>query len=88
MSYKNLNKSDDSLNILFTRLADFNSISHNLLDAESIDVFEVWFEKLHAIDARTLYFFLCKYFDSFPEEYIKRAQLSYKKEIKRENAID
>lgn len=69
MSYKKKSKTD-GLNELFSRLADFNNVSVNLLNANTEEEFEVWFEKLEKIDKRTLYLFLCKNKDKIKEEYL------------------
>lgn len=83
MSYNFQNESDDSLNQLFTKMADFNSLSQNLIRAKDINSFVVWFDKLYQIDKRTLYFFLCKHYDEFDFLFIDYAQRFYKKNIQK-----
>ena len=81
MSCNHQNSSDDNLNVLFTKLADFQSLSKVLLTAKDKEVYELWFEKLYAIDKRTLYFFLCEHYNEIPCEFIKLSQCRFKKQI-------
>ena len=83
MSYHTTNESEDSLNQFFTKAAEFAAVSNNLLNANSFASFELWFEKLYAIDRRLLYFFLCDHYDEFSPAYIERAQTHYKKNIQK-----
>ena len=81
MSYKSHTNAKDPLNNWFSNLADFVNISPNLLNASSIQSFEVWFEKLEQIDRRSLYLFIKEHKDEIPKEYLDSVRDRLPKEI-------
>lgn len=64
----------DSLNDFFTDMADFMNISGNLLKADTLQVFIVWFEKLELINKRSLFLFLKQHKKEIRPQFIKWAQ--------------
>ena len=82
MSYKNLNTSDDSLNQLFSNMANFHNMSQNLIKAESFEAFQVWFEKLELVDRRTLYLFMRKNHALFKDEFVDYAEMRLRRKLR------
>lgn len=82
MSYKNLNTSDDSLNRLFSNAANFHNMSQNLINAESFEAFQVWFEKLELIDRRMLYMFFKKNHALFKDEFVSYAEKRLRRKVR------
>lgn len=71
MSYNPIQK-QDYLSELFSRSADFNQCSKQLIkNANDVDKFVIWFDKLRAIDQRQLRIFITDNYDKFPQN-IKR----------------
>ncbi len=59
MSYTQ-RKTNDSMNTWFSNMSDFMNIVPNLLTAESQDAFDLWCDKLMAIDKRSLVLYIRK----------------------------
>ncbi|MCR5670147.1 MAG: hypothetical protein K6G10_04010 [Butyrivibrio sp.] len=81
MSYKPQPPTGDSINDMFSRLADFVNIAPNLLKASSKNSFEVWFEKLELIDKRSLYYYLKEHKNEIPREYLDMVRERFPREI-------
>ncbi len=73
MSYKMPN-SGNSMNDFFRRQVDFINMAPNLINAKTLDEFKVWYEKLVAVDKRSLYLYLCKNKNNIKLKYIEYAQ--------------
>lgn len=80
MSYTKPN-TGNSMNDFFTALTDFVQLSPNLLKAKNSESFEIWLEKLEAIDKRSLLLFLRKHKSEIPEKHLVLAQRRFKEEI-------
>lgn len=70
MSYV-VEKKEEYLNECFSRWADFARLSDHLLNAETDFEFELWFEKLEAIDKRYLYLFIKDNYKKIPLKRLK-----------------
>ena len=73
MSYRKPD-TGNSINDLFSSMTDFVMLSPNLLNAGGRREFEIWLEKLEAIDRRSLYFFLKKHKGEIPKEHMELAE--------------
>lgn len=80
MSYTK-NDVKDTVNALFSRLADFSMVSKNLLNAKDIFEFELWFEKCVTIDKRTTLLFLRKNKGKINPMYIEEVKHRFAEEI-------
>lgn len=80
MSYHAPTYNDDVQNY-FRRLIDFKQCSHFLLEAQSLEAFEVWFAKLELIDKRTLLLFLRQHKAEIRPEFLDLAQRRFAEEI-------
>jgi len=80
MSYRKPN-TGNSMNDFFTALSDFVQLSPNLLQAKNSESFEIWLEKLEAIDKRSLLIFLRNHKDEIPEKHMKLAKRRFKEDI-------
>ena len=80
MSYRKPN-TGNSMNDFFTALSDFNMLSDHLLTAKTEESFEIWLEKLEAIDKRALYLFCQKHKHELPENHLALAQRRFSKKI-------
>ncbi len=81
MSYKKPTSTGDLVNDMFKTLTDFNMLKNNLLNAKTMMQFEVWFEKLELINKRALFFFIRQNKEQIPEEFLERAQRSFKQKF-------
>lgn len=80
MSYKRP-ESDNSMNNFFRRQVDFVNMASNLVNAKTLDEFRIWYEKLVAVDKRSLYLYLCKNKNNIKISYIEYAQKRLKMPI-------
>ena len=80
MSYQQT-QTHDMLNDYFSNLADFMSISKNILQAENKVDFLNWITKAEKIDKRTLFLFLKKHKEQINPEFLEIAQLRFKQTI-------
>jgi hypothetical protein len=80
MSYKRPN-TGNSMNDLFTGLTDFVQLSPNLLQAKNSESFEIWLEKLEAIDKRALYLYVKKHKAEIPENHLALVQRRFSKPL-------
>ena len=74
-------KTNDMLNDYFTNLADFMSISPNILQADNKVDFLNWITKAEQIDKRTLLLFLRKHKKQINPEFLEIAQLRFRQTI-------
>lgn len=74
-------KTNDMLNDYFTNLADFMSISPNILQADNKVDFLNWITKAEQIDKRTLLLFLRKHKEQINPEFLEIAQLRFRQTI-------
>ena len=80
MSYRQP-KTGNSLNDYFSALADFNMLSDHLLTAKTEESFQIWLEKLEAIDKRALYLYIKKHKAEIPENHLALAQRRFSKPL-------
>lgn len=80
MSYRRPD-TGNSMNDYFTALSDFVMLSDHLLTAETEESFEIWLEKLVAIDKRAVFFFVRKHKDEIPENHLALVQRRFSKKI-------
>ena len=80
MSYVKPN-TGNTMNDYFTALNDFTMLSHKLLEVKNSQSFEIWLEKLEAIDKRSLFLFLKKHKNEIPENHMMLAKRRFEKEI-------
>ena len=78
MSYKPL-KNEDSLSELFSTINDCITICKKFSTLPSKEDFIRWMDKANTIDKRTTILYLRKHKEEIPEEYIRFADLYYKK---------
>lgn len=80
MSYHRPNTGND-MNDYFSSLADFVMLAPHLIGAENITSFQIWLEKLEAIDRRALFLYLRQNKDKIPSEHIELAQRRFVEKI-------
>lgn len=73
MSYPAPN-TGNTMNDLFSRLSDFHQLSWHILEAETIEAFHVWLDKLILIDRRSTILFLEQHKSEIPEDRLKLAE--------------
>lgn len=73
MSYPAPN-TGNTMNDLFSRLSDFHQLSWHILEADSIESFHVWLDKLILIDRRSTVLFLEKHWKEIPEDRMALAE--------------
>lgn len=80
MSYPKPN-TGNSMNDYFSALADFTMLAPKLLQAKNSQSFQIWLEKLEAIDRRALFLWLKKHKEELPRKHLDIAQRRFEKEI-------
>lgn len=80
MSYKKPN-TGDSVNDLFSNLANFMNIVPNMMNAKEPAEFNVWFDKLFEIDKRSLKLYVKKHNDKIKPENYDYINLKYGRKI-------
>ena len=71
---------DDSVNALFSRLADLNMTLKHLMESDTEDGFEVWLEKCIQIDKRSTYLYLKANKDKLKENWFGKIRFHYPEE--------
>lgn len=80
MSYKQPN-TGDSVNDLFTNLANFMNIVPNMMNATEPTEFNLWFDKLYEIDKRSLKLYIEKHSNEIKSENYDYINLRYGRKI-------
>lgn len=73
MSYKKPN-TGNTMNDYFTALTDFTLLAPRILRANNSHSFQIWLEKLEAIDRRSLLLYLRQNKNKIKPEYLAIAQ--------------
>lgn len=80
MSYRKPN-TGNAMNDYFSSLADFTMLAPKLIQAQNSQSFQIWLEKLEAIDRRSLLLYLKQHKNEIPAEHLKLAQRRFAEEI-------
>ena len=80
LSYTHTN-TGNTMHDYFTALADFTMLAPRLLQAKNAQSFQIWLDKLEAIDRRSLLLYLRKHTNELKEEHLKIAQRRYVEDI-------
>ena len=80
MSYHQPDTGND-MNDYFSSLTDFVMLAPNILKATNADSFQIWLEKLEAIDRRALFLYLRQNKSQIPPEHLEIAQRRFVKKI-------
>lgn len=83
MSYRP-KKTGNSMHDYFLTLHDFTMLAPKLLQAKNSPSFQIWLDKLEAIDRRSLLLYLQKHEAEIDPKFLKLAQRRYVTRIKKE----
>lgn len=72
---------EDPLRNYFRNLTNFYQLAPHLLNAKTEEDFEIWLEKLEAIDRRSLFLYLRENKDKIDKKFLKRAQRRFVEKI-------
>lgn len=71
----------NSMNDFFTSLNDFTMLAPRLLRANNSQSFQIWLDKLEAIDRRALFLYLRRHKEQIKPDYLNLAQRRFVEEI-------